>query len=413
MTTAMPPPTTNSIMDAPSSNAARVAMETNSKGVPHQSERNASLVLLHDPAIQIWYDEFRSRIIVNGSDQTDELDTLITVRMQQRYDMPTIKVGTVSKAIGLVASMDRRNEVTTWLDSLEWDRVPRIDEMFSTYFGATDSLYTRAAARNFMIALCARARNPGCKVDNMPVLEGGQGIGKQRVLVALAGDQWYGEAISAIDSKDFLMELEGRWIVEIGEMDSIAKSSITAVKRVLSTKIDNYRRPYDRHPKKSPRRTVLVGTTNNKNWGADDTGEQRRFWPIEVSRKIDVDGVAAARAQLFAEADELYRNGATWWEMPEDETRAQQRSRLDDHPWLGYIEDYVEGRGNSQFGVEPSDPREEVTAAEVMERALGLIKRDMDRRKQRDVASCLRMLGFQSVTTRREGQSVRVWKREG
>lgn len=412
MTTNMPPLTPTSIIAAPRSDLAAASIETAANGKPHQSERNASLVILNDPAIEVWYDEFRSRIMINGVEQTDELDTLVTIRLQQHYDMPTIKTGTVAKAIGFVASQDRRNEVTTWLDSLKWDGIPRIDEMFATYFGAEDSEYTRAAARNFMVALCARARQPGCKVDNMPVLEGGQGIGKQRVLVALASEKWYGEAISAIDSKDFLMELEGRWIVEIGEMDSIAKSSITAVKRVLSTRTDNYRRPYDRHPKKSPRRSVMVGTTNNMNWGADDTGEQRRFWPIHVIRSIDVDGVAAAREQLFAEADIAFQAGESWWIMPEEETRRQQRARLDDHPWLGAIEAYVEGRGN--LYVEASEPRNEITVADVLENALGIIKRDWDRRKQRDVVSCLRILGFNSSCgqVRRDGQKVRLWKRD-
>jgi predicted P-loop ATPase len=397
------------VLAYPPSTKGRLALECNARAVPHQSERNASTVLLYDPAIDVWYDEFRGRIMVNGQEQTDEIDTLVTIRMQTHYDMPTIKTGTVAKAIAYVAAMDRRNEVTAWLDSLEWDGVPRIDEMFATYFGAPDNIYTRAAGRNFMIALCARARQPGCKVDNMPVLEGGQGVGKQRILVALAGEQWYGEAISAVDSKDFLMELEGRWIVEIAEMDSIAKSSINAVKRVLSTRTDNYRRPYDRHPKKSPRRAVLVGTTNDKNWGADETGEQRRFWPIAVGRRLDVDGVAAVREQLFAEADQLYREGAKWWLMPDAETRAEQRARLDAHPWLGTIEEYLAGAGN-QFVAE-TDPRDEVTVDEILRDAVGKMRKDWTRRDQRDAVSCLRILGFQQSNTSRGGRSVRIWRR--
>lgn len=389
---------------------ARGALAVNSRGVPHCNLRNACVVLALDPSMEIHYDEFRARVMVNGREQSDTSDSAICMRMQTHYDMPKITTSTVAEAVRYVASLRPRNEVTEYLDSLEWDGVPRIESFFPDYFGCPATAYTLAVGRNFLISMCARARKPGCKVDTMPVLEGKQGKGKQRVLQALAG-QWYGEIVSQAGTKDFALELAGRWLLEVGEMDALSKAEEAAVRRVLSAQEDRFRRPYARHVDGEMRRSVFVGTSNTNQWGHDSTGEMRRMWPIAIPGEIDVDGVAAARDQLFAEADQLFREGAKWWIMPDEETKAEQRARIEEHPWLQIISDYVEGIDErNPVGDVPIDV---VTVQEIMAGPLNMAKKDWnDRRATLAITSSLKQLGFANVMKSKNGKPVRRWVRE-
>jgi len=79
--------------------------------------------------------------------------------------------------------------VIDYLNSLAWDETPRLDRWLVECAGADDSPYVRAVSRAMLIAAVRRARHPGCRFDQMPVLEGPQGCGKSAALRVLA-DAW-------------------------------------------------------------------------------------------------------------------------------------------------------------------------------------------------------------------------------
>src|SRR5262249_52095338 len=77
--------------------------------------------------------------------------------------------------------------VREYLDGLKWDGVRRIDDWLIRCCGAADTPLNRAFSRKWLVAAVRRVRQPGCKFDNMLVLEGHQGQGKSTMLKILAG----------------------------------------------------------------------------------------------------------------------------------------------------------------------------------------------------------------------------------
>ena len=73
---------------------------------------------------------------------------------------------------------------------------------------AEDNEYVRAVSQNFFISQVARIFTPGCKFDNMVILEGGQGTFKSTSLDILGG-KWFSEGESNLDNKDFEQALIG------------------------------------------------------------------------------------------------------------------------------------------------------------------------------------------------------------
>jgi predicted P-loop ATPase len=143
------------------------------------------------------------------------------------------------------------------------------------------------------------------------VLEGKQGAGKSSILRALAGDEWFHDGLSDMHGKDASAALRGKWIIELPELSAMRRSDTEAVKAFLSRTEERYRPAYGRTEVIKPRRCVFAGTTNRNDYLTDDTGE-RRFWPVTVGA-VKLDELTQDREQIWAEAVDLYRNGARWW----------------------------------------------------------------------------------------------------
>lgn len=345
----------------------------------------------------VWADTFHKRIFTKW--QTGEkrewrdVDTIeLTNFLQQNIGMTKLSDDTVYKAICLYAENNKRNEPKDWMETLLWDKTPRISSFFSDCLGAKDSAYTKAASTNFWIGMVARIYRPGCQLDNMVILEGNQGIGKTKALRLICGD-WYASATESIQNKDFFMALNGKLILEIAELDAFGKAEITRIKQVISTPVDRYRASYARSTEDTPRMSIFVGTTNEDCYLRDNTGA-RRFWPIRCG-KLDLERVERDREQLFAEAVERFKAGETWYEMPHTETQSEQEDRRQADEWENSISDFL-------FGKESTS----ITEVGV---ALGLGTEDLSMPEQRRISSCMRKLGWDRSSVRAMGTIKKIW----
>lgn len=204
------------------------------------------------------------------------------------------------------------NPVQDYLSGLVWDGTPRLDTLLIDYLGSADTAYTRAVTRKAFTAAVARVMWPGCKFDQMTILTGAQGIGKSTLLKKL-GRFWFSDSIKTFEGKEASELVQGVWIVEIGELEAMAKSEIGRIKQFLSQQEDIYRAAYGRNVQWHPRRCVFFGTSNNDEYLRDRTGN-RRFWPMDV-------GVQACTKSVFSdlddEVDQLWAEAVIRWKAGE------------------------------------------------------------------------------------------------
>lgn len=336
------------------------------------------------------------------------------------------KVQQVEQAIAMVCERNRFDGVRDYLTSLPaWDGTPRLDTMAATYFGAKDTVYTRTVFAKWMLSAVARAREPGCQVDHVLVLEGEQGIGKSTALRVLAGDEWFSDTLPDISSKDAHEHCIGPWIIELAELDHARKSEVTALKAFLSARAPAFRSAYARRTAEHPRRCVFCATTNESGYLPDATGN-RRFWPIECTR-ADVDELRRDRDQLWAEALHRVRAGEAWHltdPTVQGEAAEEQAARRQVDPWHETVSRFVRRRQHVTVGDvldHLGEGPDEQAAGQVT--GFGSYTRPTttgpargrgawryDQRAANRVAAILRDLGWTRKMVRHEG--FRVWRYE-
>jgi len=118
-------------------------------------------------------------------------------------------------------------------------------------------------------------------------------------------------------------------ITEMGEIGaSIRASSDDGLKGFFTTEVDSIRVPYGRVDTIRERRTIFTGTVNEARFLTDETGN-RRYWVIDIDDQIDTDHGVDPQ-QLWAEAKQLYDNGAKWYLKPEYEAKVSEINKLHD-----------------------------------------------------------------------------------
>jgi predicted P-loop ATPase len=377
-----------------------VNVQINGRGEAIGTVANVREVLEKHPrfATHFWHDTFHQEMLTTWDcdepRRWTDVDRLhIADVLQGEMGLISFTPELVEQSVLIIAKKNQRDELADWLRSLRWDAVPRLDAWLSDAAGVPQDEYHTALARNFIISMVARGTRPGCKVDTMPVFEGSQGKGKSTLLSVLGG-KFYAELTESLDTKDFMVSIQGRWLVEIAELDAFKKSEVTRIKQVLSSQVDRFRPPYGRHAIDAPRRTVFAGTTNESHYLRDATGA-RRFWPLIVGH-IDLTWLKLNREQLFAEAVERLNDGESWWEMPEEAHHEHAEARREDDSWEPAIADYCIGRS-------------EVSISEVLEGAIRVELAKQGKSEQMRASRILATLGYERRLMRRAGKPVRAW----
>ena len=357
--------------------------------------QNVELILGNDErwAGVITFSAFSSKIVKlrtppygGGTGDWGDIDDIRVMKwLAQQYNL-RVKASSVIEAVSVVAHDNSFHPVRNYLNKLEWDRVPRLDTWLNTVMGVTQSGYSAKVGKRWMISAVARVMRPGCKADSVMILEGGQGEGKSTAMSILGGD-WFMDTPFALGDKDGFQAIRGKWIIELGELDSFNKAESTKAKQFFSASIDTYRESYGRRTNDVPRQCVFVGTTNQDEYLKDATGN-RRYWPVACT-KVDLEQLREIRDQLWAEAMFCYEAGDIWW-VNRDETAMfseAQDERFVVDEWEGPILNWLE---ESQIG-------ETTSGSEVLASALKLDFGHWGKPEQMRVGAIMHRLGWRRV----------------
>lgn len=329
-------------------------LTVNKKGEFDLTYANIQTILDNDPLLKgmAVYNEFESRLVLlkdtpwrklsEGKAWRDSDDVGLMKYLEEIYGL--IGKQKIQDSITNIQNTHRMHPVREYLDGLEWDGIPRVEQLLVDYLGAEDSEYTRAVTRKILTAAVARIYRPGTKFDYILVLTGRQGIGKSTLIEKL-GKGWYTDSITTFQGKEAMEQILGNWIIEVSELTATKKSDIESVKQFISKTADEFRPAYGRHKIYAPRQCVFFGTTNDKEFLRDKTGN-RRFWVVDVGiiqpklslwNDFDVD-------QVWAEAVELYRNGENLYldDNLEKVAIEKQLEHLEESPKAGLIREYLE-----------------------------------------------------------------------
>jgi predicted P-loop ATPase len=293
--------------------------------------------------IGVSYDAFNDRMLIDDATVIDDavLDKLwLTIDERYRLLPPRDFFFTV---VGETARRNTFHPVCKYLDALKWDGAARLNTWLITYGGAEDTPYVRAVGVIILMAAVRRVRKPGCKFDEMLILESPQGTDKSTLLRTMTvRDEWFHDDMPLnADGKKVIEQTRGKWIIEAAEMSGLRRGDVEHLKALLSRQTDRSRLAWDRLTSERPRQFIPIGTTNDEVYLKDITGN-RRFWPVKLTG-IDIAALKRDRDQLWAEAAAREAAGESIRLDPKlwGDAAKEQEERAVDDPWFEMLRDAI------------------------------------------------------------------------
>lgn len=317
---------------------------------------NLTLIFRNDKKLKnIRYNQFNNIIDINGKvpwtkakpgfNDTDIAALKVYIEKTYNVYSPTKTIDALYK----VAVDNGFHPVRDFLESLPaWDNEKRVDKLLVKYFNADDNEYTNEAMRKTLVAAIARVYKPGIKFDTVLILNGEQGIYKSTFFAKL-GMQWFSDSLQLSEMKDKASaeKLQGYWILELGELAGMKKVDVETVKSFITRVDDKYRASYGRVVESHPRQCIIVGSTNNDAGFLRDITGNRRFWPVKVYGKKDINPTDMTKEeveQIWAEALVYYKKGEKLYlsKNAEKEALVQQEEALESDEREGIVKNYLD-----------------------------------------------------------------------
>lgn len=284
------------------------------------------------------------------------------------------------------------NPFEEYLSNIEWDGVTDHILELSRLVTVSKPEYWHKFLQKFIVGIVATILDEKATNEQMLVLSGGQGLGKTTFLNKLVPNQLLDYSHTGhlnIDNNDAAIKVSETFLCNMDEMSSLNYRNIDKFKQLLSQKyITGVRRPYARYSDFMRKYASFCGSTNNKNYLLDGTGN-RRFLSIEVL-SVDLEKLADFNIDgVYAQALSLYINGDVQHWFNRDETRMIEENNAD------FIFRNVEEEAILDIFRVTEDTNIRMTASDIREFLVerGTLSRYVDAQK---IGRALTKLGFQS-----------------
>ncbi len=332
-------------------------------GFLESTELNSLLILQNAPEIDLSYEQFSGTIYFDPTNTgstmfadkgrhkwNDDDAVALSAYLKESWDYKRpshILAGEIRLSAKLRKSYNVMREFMT---RETWDGKDRLETWLIDAAGIPDTEYTRLVSKWFLMGAAARVFHPGCKLDYVLVLLGGQGYRKSSLMECLLPSNDYVHGNLQDFSIESLKQLQGIVFAEISEMAAMGKQDMAAIKAAITVRNDKYRNSYGRVVEDHPRSCVFFGTSNDEHFNDDKTGG-RRWWPVLVNY-TDLEMVREMAAQLWAEAVHRVRAEERYWPSDSEQIAifnpAQQAVEFDDSDEQD-AEEWLKGKNEFKF----------------------------------------------------------------
>lgn len=273
------------IEEAHKGNEWKSLLETDSKGNIMNKPDNYITYLTQSPKYKgkFRYNDFTKQKEFDGREFND-FDLIILYNNIDR-DLDLASHTKIDSALMEVFDTNKYNPIIDYLNSVKWDGQNRVESLFIDLLDADNTELNRYMTKIWFVAAVKRIFEPGCKFDNMIVLQGEQGIGKTAICDLISLNYSNNISLNEVGNKDLINKLNRTWIAVVDELDSFNKKEMSNIKTFISNTKDTARLAFGKNAETYSRHCVFIGSTNDSTFLRDNTSlVERRFWVIKCNK---------------------------------------------------------------------------------------------------------------------------------
>lgn len=308
-------------------------VDVNDKGKPLETIENLSDICRR-LGINITYNVISKSVDIAIPNNKTTIDNEYNANLAmlkswcKRFKMPT---DSLKDYVLALADNNVFNPVKSWIESIAWDKKPRLNDFFATVSDKTKKILPDGRNlkdvlifRWMLSAVAVALTEKPIAAQGVLTFTGKGNLGKTEWFKNLLPEEMRfllkeGLTLNPSD-KDSVTTCISHWLCELGELDgTFRRADIAQLKAFITRSQDDVRRPYAASDSKYPRRTVLFASVNSREYLQDPTGN-RRFWTIEVDKVNARHGMDMQ--QVWAEVAHCYQVLNQKWYLDPDEMDA-------------------------------------------------------------------------------------------